>query len=348
VTAPSGLELSQASVPFGDRAGLEDITLDVARGERAALLGPSGVGKTSLLRAIAGLGTLSSGAVRVDGRDVTALPPERRGIVYMHQSPSLFQHMSVLDNVAFPCEVRGVSRSTACDKAMELLDRVKLRSAAARAPATLSGGQRHRVALARALAADPAVLLLDEPFASLDPTLRAEVREAVVGLLHRGDGPAVVLVTHDVDEAAALADRLIVLLQGRIAQTGAPADVLAFPQSVAIARFLGLPNVMRGVRDTCGAVTCALGTFDRPGAPGPVVVVARAGTLRVRPGERGLATGTVRGVLERIDGTLVRVDIHGEPVLAVPEPGRPAPVGSQVDVLFDPASLHVIDEADRH
>ena len=180
-----------------------------------ALLGPSGVGKTSLLRAIAGLGTLSSGTVLVDGRDVTAAPPDGRGIVYMHQSPSLFPHLSVLDNVAFPLEVRGVSRSEAArPTAAELLARVQLRPAASRPPSTLSGGQRHRVALARALAADPAVLLLDEPFASLDPELRAEVREAVVDLLERGEGPAVVLVTHDVDEAAGLADRLVGVAAG--------------------------------------------------------------------------------------------------------------------------------------
>jgi putative spermidine/putrescine transport system ATP-binding protein len=347
VTIRTGLQLVDAQVPFGHKTGLEGVTLEVARGERVALLGPSGVGKTSLLRAIAGLGTLRSGTVLVDGRDVTAAPPDGRGIVYMHQSPSLFAHLSVLDNVAFPLEVRGVSRSEARSAAAELLARVQLRPAASRAPSTLSGGQRHRVALARALAADPAVLLLDEPFASLDPELRAEVREAVVDLLQRGEGPAVVLVTHDVDEAAGLADRLVVLLHARIAQMGVPAEVLAAPRSVAVARFLGLPNLMRGIRDERAIVTCALGVFDRPGRPGPVVVTARSGSLRVRARQGGAPIGVVRGVLDRVGGTVVRIEVNGEQLLALPEPGTECSVGAMVEVVVDPISLHVIDQRDE-
>jgi putative spermidine/putrescine transport system ATP-binding protein len=342
-----GLQLSRASVPFGGKQGLEDVNLEVARGERIALLGPSGVGKTSLLRAIAGLGTLSSGAVHVDGRDVTAAPPESRGVVYMHQAPSLFPHVSVLDNVAFPLDVRGVPRSAARAAASQLLERVRLGAAASRPPSTLSGGQRHRVALARALAANPAVLLLDEPFSSLDPELRADVREAVVDLLERGEGPAVMLVTHDVDEAAGLADRLVVLLRGRVAQVGRPGEILASPKSAAIARFLGLPNLMRGVRDQHALVTCALGAFEAPGPAGPVVVAAIGGAVRVRAVQGAAPTGTVRAVLNRVSGTVVRVDVNGERLVAVPAPDLPLVVGASVDVLVEPAGLHVIDSGDQ-
>jgi putative spermidine/putrescine transport system ATP-binding protein len=347
VTLPGGLELSHAAVPFGGKAGLEDVNLKVGRGERVALLGPSGVGKTSLLRAIAGLGTLSSGSVHVDGRDVTASPPEGRGVVYMHQAPSLFPHVSVLDNVAFPLEVRGVPRAAARATAAELLERVRLGSAAQRPPSTLSGGQRHRAALARALAANPAVLLLDEPFSSLDPELRADVREAVVDLLERAEGPAVLLVTHDVDEAAGLANRLVVLLHGRIAQVGCPAEILASPRSVAVARFLGLPNLMRGVRDERAVVTCALGAFDAPGPPGPVVVAARGGAVRVRTRQGGAPIGTVRAVLDRVNGTVVQVEVNGERLFAVPESSVTFAVGASVDVLVAPAGLHVIDHGDQ-
>ena len=340
----SGLELRHVRVPFGDKAGLDDVTLLVPRGERVALLGPSGVGKTSLLRAIAGLGALSSGTVLVDGRDVAGQPPERRGVVYMHQSPSLFPHVSVVDNVAFPLHVRGVARHAARATALELLERVRMGFAAARPPSTLSGGQRHRVALARALAAEPAVLLLDEPFASLDPELRAEVREAVVEILERGNGPAVVLVTHDVDEAAGVADRLVVLLEGAVAQAGLPADLLASPQSVAVARFLGIPNLVRGVRDERGVVSCALGRCERPGAAGPVAVVVRAGMLRIRAGERGGPTGTVTAVLHRVGGVAVLCDVGGERLLAVPDPGVDVAVGATVHVVVDSRAFHVIDE----
>jgi putative spermidine/putrescine transport system ATP-binding protein len=331
-------------VPFGDRTGLDDVTLAVARGERVALLGPSGVGKTSLMRAIAGLGVLSSGAVLVDGRDVAGQPPERRGVVYMHQSPSLFPHLSVADNVAFPLHVRGVARHAARATAFELLERVRMGFAAARSPSTLSGGQRHRVALARALAAEPAVLLLDEPFASLDPELRAEVRDAVVEILDRGNGPAVMLVTHDVDEAAGVADRLVVLLEGRVRQVGLPADVLSSPQSVAVARFLGIPNLIRGVRDERGVVTSALGRCERPGAAGPVAVVARAGMLRIPAGDHGGLTGTVTAVLHRVDGVAALCDVGGERLLAVPDPGANLVVGATVHVFVDSRALHVIDE----
>jgi putative spermidine/putrescine transport system ATP-binding protein len=340
----SGLELRHGRVPFGHKPGLDDVTMLVRRGERVALLGPSGVGKTSLLRAIAGLGALSSGTVFVDDRDVTGQPPERRGIVYMHQSPSLFPHISVLANVAFPLHVRGVGRHAARTTAFGLLERVRMQFAAERSPATLSGGQRHRVALARALAAEPAVLLLDEPFASLDPELRAEVRQSVGEILDRGNGPAVVLVTHDVDEAAGVADRLVVLLEGAVAQVGLPADLLASPQSVAVARFLGIPNLVRGVRDERGVVSCALGRCECPGAAGPVAVVVRAGMLRIRPGERGDLTGTVVSVLHRVAGVSVLCDVGGERLLAVPDPGVDVAVGATVHVAIDCDALHVIDE----
>jgi ABC-type sulfate/molybdate transport systems ATPase subunit len=203
------------------------------------------------------------------------------------------------------------------------------------------------VALARALAANPSVLLLDEPFSTLDPELRADVREAVVDLLERAEGPAVVLVTHDVDEAAGLANRLVVLMQGRIAQAGCPAELLASPRSVAIARFLGLPNLMRAVRDQRGAVTCALGAFDVPGPAGPVVVAARGGAVRVRARQGGAPVGIVRAVLDRVHGTVVQIDVSGERLLAVPEPDLQLAVGASVDVLVDPSGLHVIDPGDR-
>jgi putative spermidine/putrescine transport system ATP-binding protein len=339
----TGLALVGASIPFGDKTGLEHVSLEVSRGETLALLGPSGVGKTSILRALAGLAPVSSGAILVDGRDVTSVRAEHRGVVYMHQSPSLFPHLTVLDNVTFPMDVRGVAKPAARERALALLDRVQMRFAATRAPATLSGGQRHRVALARALAAEPAVLLLDEPFASLDPELRADVRTAVVEILARGRGPAVVLVTHDVDEAAGIADRVAILLNGRIVQVGSPAELLAAPHSVAIARFLGLANLIPGIRND-GIVSSDIATFERSGPSGAVSIVARAGALRVRAGVTGSSPGTVRRVLNRVGGIAIECDVGDRQIIVVPEPGFQPTPGASVEFVVDAASLHVIEE----
>ncbi len=338
-----GLGVTGGHVRFGTRPGLSDFTLHVSRGERVALLGPSGVGKTSLLRAIAGLGGLTAGQVTVDGQDVTDLQPERRGIVYVHQTPALFPHLSVLENVAFPLEVRGTPRDMARTRARAMLDRVQLGPLAHRPSTTLSGGQRHRAALARALSADPCALLLDEPFASLDPGLRADVREAVLSLLGENTGPAVLLVTHDIDEAAGLADRLVVLLDGRIAQVGAPSDLLGGPRTLAVAKFLGLTNLLRGTRDDGGTVTCALGAFQSAGRAGPVTVTLRTAGVRARAPRGDGARGTIAGVVERVSGLVVRVRIDGDELIAVPERELALTIGGVIDLVVDPFSVHVVD-----
>lgn len=342
MSTPQGLRVSGVHVLFGTRPGIRGVDLAVGRGERVALLGPSGSGKTSLLRAVAGLQPLAAGSVCVDEAEVTTLLPERRGIVYMHQTPSLFAHLSVLDNVGFPLEVRGTPRRQARARAAALLERVHLGALSDRASHTLSGGQRHRVALARALAADPAVLLLDEPFSALDPELRADVRKTVLDLLEGYEAaPAVVVVTHDVDEAAIVAHRVAVLLDGCLAQVSSPAELLNAPASVAVARFLGLPNVLRGMRAADGTVTCSLGRMVRPGASGPVAVVVRVNAVRLEPHSTGAAR--VVSVQHRVAGTLVHVDVGGEPVTGVPAPGLRMAAGDLVEVRVDLNAVHVLD-----
>lgn len=302
--------LRGASVPFGTRDGLHDIDLVVAPGERVALLGPSGAGKTTLLRAIAGLEPMTAGSLHVGGADVTRALPERRGVVYLHQTPMLFPHLSVEDNVGFPLEVRGATRAEARRRAGELLDRVQLSNLAHRSAGALSGGQRHRVALARALAANPAVLLLDEPFNALDPALRADVRDAVFTMLHHAHGPSVVIVTHDVDEAASLAGRMAVLLEGQVAQDATPADIMTRPASVAVARFLGLPNIVAGMCDGAGLFRCALGTFSTTLGAGAAALVSRPDGFVVHvtePVGADAFPAEVTSVRERVSGSLVVV-----------------------------------------
>jgi ABC-type Fe3+/spermidine/putrescine transport system ATPase subunit len=343
VTAPrEGLALIDGYIPFGSAVGLEAITLQVARGERLVLVGPSGAGKTSLLRAMAGLGPMLAGRVLVDGQDMTLAPPEARGIVYMHQTPSLFPHLSVVDNIAFPLEVRGMARRTAREESRALLERVQLREFANRRPDSLSGGQRHRVALARALAARPAALLLDEPFSSLDPSLRSDVRDSVLDLLGDRSGPAVALVTHDVDEAAIVGDRIAILLNGRIVQVGSPAEILGTPRSVAVARFLGLTNVMPGRRDGSGLIESPAGRFLAPGPAGPVAVVCRPGALRVRPSPVGdpATIGVVAAVVERVTGRMVSVRAGDQELMAMPDESQIA-VGTPVTCDIEPGAMHV-------
>ena len=230
-------------VPFGTGPGLRDVTFDVAAGERFVILGASGAGKTSLLRALAGLSPVTAGTVAIRGLDVTTSVPELRDAVYLHQHPVLFPHLTVFENVAFPLRVRGRPASAIDGAVHAALASVHMTGFAPRMPHTLSGGQAHRVALARAVVARPALLLLDEPLSALDPTLREDMRRTIMGLQSDWDG-ALVIVTHDLDEMSALADGAAVLLDRRIAQIASPAELLARPASLAVARFLGHLNEM--------------------------------------------------------------------------------------------------------
>lgn len=286
------LELRAVHAPFGHGPGLRDVSLHVGGGERVAVVGPSGVGKTTLLRAVAGLAPLDDGQVLVGGHDVTTFPAERRGVVYLHQAPVLFPHLSVGGNVAFPLHVRGGRGDAVRHRVREALAAVRLDGLEGRSVHTLSGGQRHRAALARAIAARPAALLLDEPLSALDPALRADVGAAIAAA-QAEYGPAMLLVSHDLDDVGALADRVAVLLDGGIAQTATPDILFARPATLGVARFLGIYQELRGEVRRDRAITCPLGTFDpgerlRDTPAGTVVTVAfRAECVRVFTSARG-------------------------------------------------------------
>jgi putative spermidine/putrescine transport system ATP-binding protein len=239
------LEARGLEVPFGSAPGLRDISFRVAPGERFALVGASGAGKTSLLKAISGSGPRTAGSVWVEGRDVTDRPPEKRGMVLLSQRPLLFPHLSVFENVAFPLRVRATPRREIGPRVEEVLSAVRLEGFGPRRPQSLSGGQAHRVALARAVVARPPVLLLDEPLTSLDPALREEVRQAILRV-QAEYGPALVLVTHDLQEAGRMASQVGVILEGRLAQVASPQVLFRRPATAAVARFLGLPNELEG------------------------------------------------------------------------------------------------------
>ncbi len=275
--AVSGLEKS-----FGSNRAVAGVDLELAEGELVSVLGPSGCGKTTLLRCLAGFEQPDAGSIVVAGQTVAGpgvwLPPEHRRIGMVFQDYALFPHLSVRDNVAFGLARRGAEEREAATRST--LELVGLQHKAASYPHELSGGERQRVALARALAPEPAVVLLDEPFSSLDATLRADLRREVVLILREADATAL-LVTHDQEEALTLGDRLAVMRDGLLVQEGPPAEVYARPTQRWIAQFVGEVNVLSGVADGASVAT-ELGrlTLSAP-ASGPVQVALRPEQLRL-------------------------------------------------------------------
>jgi sulfate transport system ATP-binding protein len=226
---------------FGDYVALDDVTVDVETGSLTALLGPSGSGKSTLLRVIAGLERPDAGAVFLDGEDVTGRPPQKRGVGFVFQHYAAFKHMTVWDNVAFGLRIRRRPRAEIRGRVAELLELVQLTALAKRYPAQLSGGQRQRMGLARALAVDPKVLLLDEPFGALDARVRKELREWL-RRLHDETGTTTVIVTHDQEEAMEVADRVAVLNAGRIEQAAPPRELYDTPANEFVMSFVGPVN----------------------------------------------------------------------------------------------------------
>jgi molybdate transport system ATP-binding protein len=297
-----------------------DIAFIIDEGEVVALLGPNGAGKTTLLRAIAGLVPFSSGHVRLDGKvlEDTAthqyVPTERRPIGFVFQDYLLFPHLTVLENVAFGLRARSMPGQAAVEKASQWVNRVGLKGYAGSKPAELSGGQRQRVALARALAPDPRLLLLDEPLAALDVTTRAEVRRDLKRHLDSFEGIRLV-VTHDPIEAVALADRLIVMENGHLVQTGTAAEVTERPRSQYVADLVGV-NLLRGEADhgsvklTSGHVVAAAGA-----ELGEVFAVVHPRAIAIhRTHPEGSPRNVWSGRASSIEllGNRVRVRIDGE------------------------------------
>ncbi|MCK5892296.1 TOBE-like domain-containing protein [Aeromicrobium sp.] len=232
------IEISNVNKYFGDFAALTDIDLTIPTGQLTALLGPSGGGKSTLLRVIAGLEEADSGTVTIEGADATALPVQKRNVGFVFQHYAAFKHLSVRRNIAFGLEIRKRPRAEIDAKVEELLELVHLTAWAERKPAQLSGGQRQRMALARALAIEPSVLLLDEPFGALDAKVRKELRDWL-RRLHDEVHVTTVFVTHDQEEALEVADQIVVINEGRIEQVGTPDDLYDRPASEFVLGFLG-------------------------------------------------------------------------------------------------------------
>jgi putrescine transport system ATP-binding protein len=243
--AATYVRIANVTKKFGEFVAVDDVSLDIRRGEIFCLLGGSGSGKTTLLRMLAGFERPSAGAIHIDGANMSAIPPYDRPVNMMFQSYALFPHMSVEKNVAFGLEQEGLSRDAIRRQVGEILDIVKMSGFGARKPHQLSGGQRQRVALARALVKRPKLLLLDEPLAALDKKLREHTQFELLNIQQRL-GVTFIVVTHDQEEAMTLGQRLGVMNHGRIAQVGTPADIYESPATRFVADFIGSVNMFEG------------------------------------------------------------------------------------------------------
>lgn len=336
---PPALRVRDLSVPFGEAPGLSGISFSVQSGERLVLLGASGSGKTTLLRAIAGLAPTSGGAIEIGGRPVTLCPAEARDAVYLHQTPLLFPHLNVFENVAFPLRIRRATEERVRSVVGHLLESVRLQDFATRRPHMLSGGQRHRVALARAMAAAPRVLLLDEPLASLDPVLRDEVRTTLLSLQSEFR-PALVIVTHDLMDAAVLGDRIGLLIGATVAQLDRPEQVFHHPVSLQVARFLGIPNAVPGhvasarFRSLLGCVPVSA---ELPS--GTAVAVFGADALRLA--SDGPITGIVQSCRHGPERTSLSITVGDLRLETTAAPNQAPMPGEQVRVALDAARVTV-------
>lgn len=336
------LTLESATVRFGERAALDAVDLEVAEHEIVCVLGPSGSGKSTMLRVVAGLQDLDGGRVLLDGADQDGVPVHRRGLGLMFQDHQLFPHRDAGANVAFGLRMHGVSRSEQERKVTELLDLVGLPGAERRAVGALSGGEQQRVALARALAPRPKLLMLDEPLGQLDRSLRERLVVELRTLFARL-GTTVLAVTHDQGEAFALADRVVVMRDGRIAQVGTPLEVWQRPASAFVARFLGFDNVVEAT------VTEEAADTDWGKVPVPAGSPQGACDLLVRPvgvligaPEDGLRC-TVGARTFRGNHVAVKLQPEHGPVLDAECPLNSTPdEGAQVGVTFDAAESVVL------
>jgi putative spermidine/putrescine transport system ATP-binding protein len=356
-TSPGGktVELAALTKRYGGVTAVEVVDIAIAAGEFCTLLGPSGSGKTTLLRIIAGYDDATSGTIRIGGREVADIPVARRNIGMVFQNYALFPHMTVAENIAFPLEMRGLSASERSRKVESVIDLIGLKGLAGRLPRQLSGGQQQRVAVARALVFDPDILLMDEPLGALDKNLRTAM-QSEIRALHRRIGVTIVYVTHDQEEAMNMSDRVVVMNQGRVEQSGPPAALYDRPANAFVARFLGECTLLPATADPEGGFRLGLAggaTIPLPeamrAAKGRVHLGIRPERLRLVEGDRpGWITFPARVVDVAFTGPDYRVELSAQGTdisLRTPNLGaRPARPGEEVmlglqaqDVFFVPS-----------
>ncbi|MDO8696328.1 MAG: spermidine/putrescine ABC transporter ATP-binding protein [Pseudomonadales bacterium RIFCSPLOWO2_12_59_9] len=304
---PNVLVLNQVSKSFGHGMAVKDVSLSIRENEFFALLGPSGCGKSTLLRMLAGFETPTSGNIYLDGRDIAPMPANQRPLNLMFQSYALFPNMNVQDNIAYGLEMERRPKDEIRQRVDAMLDTAQLRDLAKRRPDQLSGGQRQRVALARALIKRPRVLLLDEPLGALDKKLRGKMQLELKRLQHES-GITFIVVTHDQEEALVMADRMAVLKDGEVCQYGSPSDLYENPNSRFVADFIGISNLIEGVR--VGADQLRAGDqllkIEPTATAGPNQVA-----LAVRPERLRVLADPAASCDNQLSGEVLEVAYHG-------------------------------------
>ena len=303
------LRLAGIRKNFGAFEALRDIGLSIEQGEFVCFLGPSGCGKTTLLRIIAGLETQTTGSIHQAERDISLMPPAQRDYGIVFQSYALFPNLTVADNVAYGLVNRKQSRADIANRVEELLRLVGLPGTGDKFPAQLSGGQQQRIALARALATKPGLLLLDEPLSALDALERVRLRQEIRSLQHKL-GVTTIMVTHDQEEALSVADRIVVMNHGVIEQVGTPMQVYSEPASVFVADFIGKGNRLVAVAEGGGMLRCGHLRLPWPPSAGAEPSTGASVTLYMRPEDR-VVEGLQAGDPHQCVGTVRRVDFFG-------------------------------------
>jgi ABC-type Fe3+/spermidine/putrescine transport system ATPase subunit len=344
---------------FGDHTAVDDVSLEIAAGELLALIGASGSGKTTTLRIVAGYEIPDSGTVTLDGKDITPLPPQDRGFGMVFQHYALFPHMSVEDNVAFGLEARGIPKQKRLEQARTVLESVGLGGAGRRGIQSLSGGEQQRVALARALVIEPQVLLLDEPLSNLDPTLRQTTRDELRAMLHRV-GVSALFVTHDQEDAFAIADRIAVIRKGKLLQVGTPEDLYSRPASLGVASFIGRATILpaeaaepaesgrRRMAVTIGGVRRVF-TVTRGGGASlstrAMKAVLRPDALElVAPDGEGVWTGEVANRRFAGGNAVYRVKLAGDVLMEIESQNMSVREGDRVGVTVSREPVPVVED----
>jgi putative spermidine/putrescine transport system ATP-binding protein len=339
------VSLRGISKTYGDFTAVDNLSLDVKRGELLCLLGPSGCGKTTTLRIVAGFVEPTAGSVYISGQDVTTLPPYRRDTGMVFQSYALFPHMTIGANIAFGLENIGVAKVERARRVEEMLTLVELTDLTHRYPRELSGGQQQRVALARALALRPAVLLLDEPFSNLDAQLRVRLREELRLLIDRVD-ITTLFVTHDQEEALMLSDRIAVINQGKIEQIGTPEDIYERPASRFVAQFIGWCSILEGVVSNGTFVSQGGLTLPINAAAGRTIVVVRPEYIKRATASSGRQRLNGRVESSNYYGAMSRLSIavDGEKLLMETHfsPGARPAVNDEIEIEIDPIGIRAI------